>query len=362
MLRFANVVMSNPAKPDLPPLELKALITGDDFGLAIGKKIVERLGLEEIDMRGVREAGKKSEILVPYVGPVRISCGGRDVYTGAMNCIQGIAIGAQLARELGIDGDSQLGSGFGQGLLPFLTKTYAAAADTPGEFPPEKLSKEELKKYILVKEGVFDQAACEWICKFAKDRKEKKAGVEAVEKSVMPDADQYPKRIDHARDCFTISTFRLEPWLGQAFVKLYTDHVMPFYGVKIESWERPQLLSYEQGGRYDPHCDGEIAVRRPGAPKIWRRIHHRDVSIILYLNDDFTGGDLRFPELEMTIRPKPGLLVAFPSTVDYMHGAEPTESGDRLVMVTWAAIEGTPRMHDEGKDHVYMKDFFNKTE
>jgi hypothetical protein len=33
----------------------------------------------------------------------------------------------------------------------------------------------------------------------------------------------------------------------------------------------------------------------------------------VYLNADFTGGELVFPDVDVVIIPKPGLLVGFPS-------------------------------------------------
>ncbi len=78
---------------------------------------------------------------------------------------------------------------------------------------------------------------------------------------------------------------------------------------------------------------------------VWRRHLDRDVSFILYVNDAFTGGKLRFPGQDLEITPKEGLLVAFPSSAAYLHEAEPTESGQRFALVSWArssAAAGQP--------------------
>ena len=344
MLRFAMITLSNPAKPHVKPMEFKAIVTDGDFGLAIGSNIAAKLELEQIDLRSVAEAGKPSPYLVPYVGPLRVTCGGKDVFTGALNCINGVAIGAQVAKELHLDTKVQMGEGVGEGLVPF-------------GLAPQAESKESLAKKILIKENVVDKVICQKICDFVREQKRNKTGVEAVAKSIMPGAESYKQGRDHARDAFYIETQTIEPMLGELFHKLVTQHIMPFFGIAIESWERPQLLSYEKGGKYEPHADGESKVDKPGGKKIWQRVHNRDVSILLYLNDEFTGGNLRFPDFNITITPKPGLLVSFPSTGDYVHGAEPTESGDRMLLVTWAAIEGTARMMEEGNHSVYRKSF-----
>ncbi|MCA9540819.1 MAG: 2OG-Fe(II) oxygenase, partial [Myxococcales bacterium] len=50
-----------------------------------------------------------------------------------------------------------------------------------------------------------------------------------------------------------------------------------------------------------------------------------------------------FPRLGCRVQPRKGMLVAFPSDHRYEHAAEPTESGRRYALVSWAALRGTAR-------------------
>lgn len=54
-------------------------------------------------------------------------------------------------------------------------------------------------------------------------------------------------------------------------------------------------------------------------------------SIVLYLNDDYTGGDLEFPEQGIKIKPESGSLVIFPSTRPYFHASTPLVSGNKYM-------------------------------
>jgi predicted 2-oxoglutarate/Fe(II)-dependent dioxygenase YbiX len=126
--------------------------------------------------------------------------------------------------------------------------------------------------------------------------------------------------------------------------RIVADLVEPFYEFAIDYWEAPQLLIYPPGGHYLPHVDGEYVYYDTNPQGEWRRITDRDVSVIWYLNDDFTGGQLTFPDLDVTITPAPGMVVAFPSTHQFFHGALPVESGMRYAIVTWMAAVGTPRV------------------
>ena len=48
---------------------------------------------------------------------------------------------------------------------------------------------------------------------------------------------------------------------------------------------------------------------------------------VIYVNDDFTGGELHFPEIDITYVPKKGALIVFPSSDEYLHGVKPVGAG-----------------------------------
>jgi len=54
-------------------------------------------------------------------------------------------------------------------------------------------------------------------------------------------------------------------------------------------------------------------------------------SIVLYLNDNYTGGDLSFPEQGIKIKPEAGSLVIFPSVKPYFHASTPLISGNKYM-------------------------------
>lgn len=122
---------------------------------------------------------------------------------------------------------------------------------------------------------------------------------------------------------------------------IFVNQVGRHYGTAVEWFERPELLRYRPGGHYSPHADAENwdAVSRG-----WQRSIDRDFSILLYLNDDFEGGGLEFPNFGLRLTPRAGMLVGFPSDHRYVHSAEPITAGERFVMVCWCAARGTPRV------------------
>ena len=132
----------------------------------------------------------------------------------------------------------------------------------------------------------------------------------------------------------------------EAFVpvvaRAFREQVEPAFGTRIEWFEWPDVLLYEPGGRYDVHTDSDLRDKQSGQ---WQRVMDRDLSLLVYLNDDFSGGELEFPSRNQTITPQAGMLVAFPSDHRFAHAALPVVSGQRYVIVSWAATVGSPRVH-----------------
>lgn len=60
------------------------------------------------------------------------------------------------------------------------------------------------------------------------------------------------------------------------------------------------------------------------------RVSH--FAILVYMNDDFEGGELVFPLQEMTIKPKKGMMVIFPTSYLYPHAVSPVFLGERYVV------------------------------
>jgi predicted 2-oxoglutarate/Fe(II)-dependent dioxygenase YbiX len=72
----------------------------------------------------------------------------------------------------------------------------------------------------------------------------------------------------------------------------------------------------------------------------------RDISLLIYLNDEYDGGELDFKRLSYTLRPQAGMLVWFPSDIRYEHMAKLVTRGCRYALVSWAAASGVERVQD----------------
>ena len=84
-----------------------------------------------------------------------------------------------------------------------------------------------------------------------------------------------------------------------------------------------QILRYKPGGKYDYHTDQH-------------QQYNREVTIILNLNDDYTGGRLCHIQNEYNMKMGKGDIIIFPSNFMYPHRITPIVSGTRYSVVTWA--------------------------
>jgi clan AA aspartic protease len=92
-LVFAEITLSNPAKPKLWPLLEDALVDSGALPLCIPAHVANQLELDEIDRRTVTIADA-SEHVVSYVGPIIIKFANRQCVTGAMVLGDQVLLGA----------------------------------------------------------------------------------------------------------------------------------------------------------------------------------------------------------------------------------------------------------------------------
>ena len=82
-LTRALIQLSNPRKPEIPPIEIEALADTGAIHLSLPEHLKIQLELEVIDQKEVTLADG-SRKLVPYVGPVEIRFKNRIGFSGAL--------------------------------------------------------------------------------------------------------------------------------------------------------------------------------------------------------------------------------------------------------------------------------------
>jgi len=117
-------------------------------------------------------------------------------------------------------------------------------------------------------------------------------------------------------------------------------------GTHIDQQEVPiSIIKYEEGGEYKPHHDYYTDPRQAQRPEMGNRWK----TAILYLNDDYEGGETQFPSVDVTIKGNQGDVLTWtnlnknrtPNTKT-LHAGLPVTKGTKYIVVTWIR-EGLPQ-------------------
>jgi hypothetical protein len=91
-----------------------------------------------------------------------------------------------------------------------------------------------------------------------------------------------------------------------------------------------EFMYYPKGAGVGLHSDDHVVTVSGATVRTDDR--YRGITCLLYLNSAFGGGDLVFPKQSLTVRPKSGMLVLFPSTAEFPHLVQPVLSGYRTCL------------------------------
>ena len=110
-------------------------------------------------------------------------------------------------------------------------------------------------------------------------------------------------------------------------LKYCIDDYAKYWGINVVYYEAFNFVKYEGSGtHFNIHADHGPA-------------YNCTVSAVIYINDDYVGGDLKFPRLDnLVYKPRVGDIAVFPSNYIYEHASLPMESGTKYCVVIMTDI------------------------
>lgn len=140
----------------------------------------------------------------------------------------------------------------------------------------------------------------------------------------------------------SINSWQAQPW----GVKFFVSKQMPekivdllektfriayqectnFYNVKLRVFERNEvhLIKFEKNYKMNQHVDTA-----------------GDFASIYYINDNYQGGEINFPDHNLKIKPNANSLIIFPSNEDYLHEVLENIEKERYSSTLWFNFEGS---------------------
>ncbi len=120
-----------------------------------------------------------------------------------------------------------------------------------------------------------------------------------------------------------------------------TERLRSFYELVAPVFaDTVQLVRWRPGMSMPTHADRANPDGKP------HDFPHRDFASIVYVNDDYEGGELYLPRLDMVIKPTLGLLVAFTGGWHHEHGVMRVAKKDRLTMPAFYTFDSAQRERD----------------
>jgi hypothetical protein len=104
-------------------------------------------------------------------------------------------------------------------------------------------------------------------------------------------------------------------------IKQCLNHYESLYNFKMEYMEAINFIRYGEDQHFAVHTDHGFS-------------YTCTVSSIAYFNDDYEGGELWFPYLNIAFKPQKGDILIFPSTYIYAHASLKVTSGIKYSAVT----------------------------
>lgn len=93
------------------------------------------------------------------------------------------------------------------------------------------------------------------------------------------------------------------------------------FNFKMEYMEAINFVKYKEGNHFSVHTDHGFS-------------YTCTLSTVAYLNDDYDGGELWFPYMNIKLKPQKGDVIFFPSTYIFAHASLPVTNGTKYSAVT----------------------------
>lgn len=181
--------------------------------------------------------------------------------------------------------------------------------------------------------GVFERFVPPEVCRWLVRR-----GEGGTDPAMINDPTTGEPRPDPMR---TNAVTRLGLAQTDVVVQLTQARISAATGFACAGMEAPNLLCYQQGQEYRPHHDFFDPASTEFAPEI-AILGQRVATFLIWLNDDYAGGETDFPRIRQRYRGKSGDALMFANVradgspdPDSLHAGLPPTRGRKWVLSQW---------------------------
>ncbi|HZJ72431.1 MAG TPA: 2OG-Fe(II) oxygenase [Planctomycetota bacterium] len=189
-----------------------------------------------------------------------------------------------------------------------------------------------LQPRIAMLKRLISPGACDWLIALARPHLER-------QQTLDPESGE---KVDHSAR--TNSGAELLPGRFDSVVAFVRARVAAVAGVSTGNLDTSQVLHYAVGEQFAPHYDF-LSTQHPGYARQVAEWGQRAYTVLIYLNDDFEGGETYFPRLERGFKGRKGDALLFwnvtpegaPDRLTLHMGAAPTR-GEKWLFSQWIRV------------------------
>jgi hypothetical protein len=130
----------------------------------------------------------------------------------------------------------------------------------------------------------------------------------------------------------SLVNFNLPPTFFGDIRDKYKEAVETIFGRRVRP-NTSHAQKWDVGGFAAAHSDNSDNDGKPNAFEINKFVG------ILYLNDDYEGGELFFPDHNISFKPQACSYIVFPGGIENLHGVTEVTAGVRYTMVSFWDFE-----------------------
>jgi hypothetical protein len=131
--------------------------------------------------------------------------------------------------------------------------------------------------------------------------------------------------------------------LLRVYEHLMRSELMKMYEIDFERDRAIDLNNREDGSSLPVHTDfiqsQFIDPLEPPPVYSSENDWSGHFSSLIYLNDNFSGGEIYFPKQGLKIKPESGMLIAFPGNKNYEHSVEEFKGSERFALSLWTRVK-----------------------
>jgi len=166
-----------------------------------------------------------------------------------------------------------------------------------------------------------------------------------VQRSQIVDARTGEARIDEMRNSSHVT---LSPRQHDHVLEALERCISRVSGMPALNGEFLQILRYRPGEEFRPHVD-YFNESGAGAYQSLADGGQRAQTVLIYLNDDYSGGSTCFPELQLNIKARRGDMLHFHNLgadglghKDSLHAGLPVGAGEKWLLSQWIRSDSYP--------------------